>query len=325
MPAIRAAALTETQVLDGLRWVNFFLAYQGRDDRGLQRRYAAVAAAGIDAVAPHWRAPIAAAQLARQTRARRIRLGVLPHRHLRPLFQELDHRSRSRAIRSLRLSPVAGHRRHRAGDRGAGRSLPHVCRQPVATFGGCACDPRRRARRAGLHRARHGRHHLRAGGAAAGAAAVRGVGPSGDDRACDDRRILELRRRWRAPRRSSTTPSRWCCCRASGRATSGRRCRRPAAASNSRCRRTATLLLCPQSLWKIHPDNDRLFARDPGGESARDAGLFRRLASGADRPLHAAAQGDARCVRHPDPRARRGCCRRSDTTTICASTCCATR
>jgi protein O-GlcNAc transferase len=71
VPAIHAGALTETQVLDGLRWVNFFLAYQGRDDRDLQRRYAAVAAAAVDAVAPHWHAPIAA----RGLRGKRVRVG----------------------------------------------------------------------------------------------------------------------------------------------------------------------------------------------------------------------------------------------------------
>jgi CRISPR-associated protein Csy1 len=71
LPAIRAAGLDETQALDGLRWVNFFLAYQGRDDRDLQRRYAAVAAAAVDAVAPRWRAPLAG----RSLRGKRVRVG----------------------------------------------------------------------------------------------------------------------------------------------------------------------------------------------------------------------------------------------------------
>ena len=52
--------LPADQVLDGLRWTNFFLAYQGEDDRELQARYAALAAHAIDRAAPHWRAPIAA-------------------------------------------------------------------------------------------------------------------------------------------------------------------------------------------------------------------------------------------------------------------------
>ena len=45
------------QVLDGLRWTNFFLAYQGRDDRDLQVSYAAFAAKAVDLGAPGWRDP----------------------------------------------------------------------------------------------------------------------------------------------------------------------------------------------------------------------------------------------------------------------------
>jgi predicted O-linked N-acetylglucosamine transferase (SPINDLY family) len=52
--------LPADQVLDGLRWTNFFLAYQGEDDRQLQARYGALAAHAIDRAAPHWRAPVAA-------------------------------------------------------------------------------------------------------------------------------------------------------------------------------------------------------------------------------------------------------------------------
>ena len=47
--------LTADQVLDGLRWSNFFLAYQGRDDRDLQERYAAFVARAIEIGAPQWR------------------------------------------------------------------------------------------------------------------------------------------------------------------------------------------------------------------------------------------------------------------------------
>jgi protein O-GlcNAc transferase len=65
------AGLSEAEVLDGLRWTNFFLAYQGGDDRALQAGYAAFAARAVDAVAPQWRAPIARRPLA----GRRIRVG----------------------------------------------------------------------------------------------------------------------------------------------------------------------------------------------------------------------------------------------------------
>ena len=63
--------LSEAQVQDGLRWTNFLLAYQGCDDRVLQARYAAVAARAIDTVAPQWHLPIARQPMA----GRRIRVG----------------------------------------------------------------------------------------------------------------------------------------------------------------------------------------------------------------------------------------------------------
>ena len=42
-------------VVDDLRWTNFLLAYQGEDDRELQARFAAMTGRAIDAVAPEWR------------------------------------------------------------------------------------------------------------------------------------------------------------------------------------------------------------------------------------------------------------------------------
>ncbi len=49
---------TFADVSDDLRWTNFLLAYQGEDDRLLQSRFAAVMARAIDAVGPEWRAPV---------------------------------------------------------------------------------------------------------------------------------------------------------------------------------------------------------------------------------------------------------------------------
>ncbi len=63
--------LSEAQALDGLRWTNFFLAYQGEDDRALQAAYAALAAGAITTAAPQWRQPIAA----RAGGGRRLRIG----------------------------------------------------------------------------------------------------------------------------------------------------------------------------------------------------------------------------------------------------------
>jgi len=52
-----ARGLREPLVLDGLRWTNFFLAYQGMNDRELQERYARLAAGAVNAAAPQWREP----------------------------------------------------------------------------------------------------------------------------------------------------------------------------------------------------------------------------------------------------------------------------
>jgi CRISPR-associated protein Csy1 len=63
--------LPEARVLDGLRWSNFFLAYQGQDDRALQAAYAALAGRVIDAGAPQWHAPL----VQRSRRDGRTRIG----------------------------------------------------------------------------------------------------------------------------------------------------------------------------------------------------------------------------------------------------------
>ncbi|HEY2969522.1 MAG TPA: tetratricopeptide repeat protein [Casimicrobiaceae bacterium] len=63
--------ISEAQALDGLRWTNFFLAYQGGDDRALQAAYAALAARVIETMAPRWRAPLTP----RPSNGRRVRVG----------------------------------------------------------------------------------------------------------------------------------------------------------------------------------------------------------------------------------------------------------
>ncbi|MCC7218213.1 MAG: tetratricopeptide repeat protein [Burkholderiales bacterium] len=56
----RAAALSADRLLDELRWTNFLLAYQGGDDKVLQAGFAGIAAGLVDARAPGWRRPLAA-------------------------------------------------------------------------------------------------------------------------------------------------------------------------------------------------------------------------------------------------------------------------
>ncbi|MDQ6621177.1 MAG: tetratricopeptide repeat protein [Pseudomonadota bacterium] len=66
-----AKGLTAVQVIDGLRWTNFFLAYQGRNDRELQERYARLAAGAIENAVVSWAHPMPRAPVA----GRRIRIG----------------------------------------------------------------------------------------------------------------------------------------------------------------------------------------------------------------------------------------------------------
>ncbi|MEO5699100.1 MAG: tetratricopeptide repeat protein, partial [Casimicrobiaceae bacterium] len=63
--------LAAADVLDGLRWTNFFLAYQGEDDRDLQRRYAGIVARAVERTAAVWRTPLPREPV----RGRRIRIG----------------------------------------------------------------------------------------------------------------------------------------------------------------------------------------------------------------------------------------------------------
>jgi CRISPR-associated protein Csy1 len=63
--------LEPDQVLDGLRWTNFFLAYQGENDRDLQASYGALVAAIVERGASAWRTP----REVRQVAGRRLRVG----------------------------------------------------------------------------------------------------------------------------------------------------------------------------------------------------------------------------------------------------------
>jgi CRISPR-associated protein Csy1 len=68
---LRGAAREE--IVDGLIWSNFFLAYQGGEDRALQERYAALCARALDRADASLRAPIRADPV----RGRRIRVGFV--------------------------------------------------------------------------------------------------------------------------------------------------------------------------------------------------------------------------------------------------------
>ncbi|HEV2221018.1 MAG TPA: tetratricopeptide repeat protein [Casimicrobiaceae bacterium] len=64
------SGLSPEQVLDGLRWTNFFLAYQGRDDRELQRSYASFVERALALGAPQWHSRQAAGATSRAADSR---------------------------------------------------------------------------------------------------------------------------------------------------------------------------------------------------------------------------------------------------------------
>jgi protein O-GlcNAc transferase len=61
------------EVLDAWQWSNFLLPYQGQDDRRLQQHYAELVARSLDSAAPEWRRPMPRASVA----GRRIRIGFV--------------------------------------------------------------------------------------------------------------------------------------------------------------------------------------------------------------------------------------------------------
>ena len=69
----RIDGLNSRQIANALIWSNFFLAYQGENDRDLQARYAAILARALDHADPAWRAPVAQESIC----GRRIRIGFV--------------------------------------------------------------------------------------------------------------------------------------------------------------------------------------------------------------------------------------------------------
>ena len=199
--------LSADQVLDGLRWTNFFLAYQGEDDR----------------------TPAGGLRGARRARGRyrRHRTGAPRSQRARPAAGAFASASRRRFFTSALAAAIfsswvtdldrdrfevfayhlfPGMDDGGAGDQGARGLLSQLRRHPRPALDRRPGDSRRRARRARLSRARHGRVLLRLGRTAPRAAAVRRLGPPGDHRSHDDRRVHQLRRDG-AGAGTGTTPS----------------------------------------------------------------------------------------------------------------------
>ena len=103
-------------------------------------------------------------------------------------------------------------------------------------------------------------------------------------------------------------------------ATRARGARGRDARARSGCRTDATLLLCPQSLFKIHPDNDALFARVLAAVPDALLVALRRPRSGADRAV--SSHGSRALARTAWPRTRVRSCspQRRARRISCAST-----
>ena len=69
----RIAGAAWAQIADGLVWSNFHLAYQGENDKELQERYATLLARALDRGDPAWRAPLQA----KPVTGRKIRIGFV--------------------------------------------------------------------------------------------------------------------------------------------------------------------------------------------------------------------------------------------------------
>ena len=296
--------LSEARVLDGLRWSNFFLAYQGQDDRALQAAYAARAARVIDAAAPQWHAPLAP----RSRRGGRTRIGFASAffhvgtcgRYFKSWITDLD-RTRFEVF-VYHLFPGMDEIARAIADRadcfrtfGGSRARPSVVAPAIRDdgldvlvypeLGMDACSFALAALRLAPRQYAGWGHPVTTGHATIDAfVSSAAMEPEGGEAHYIERLV--------------TLPG------------IGTRYEKPMAPTDASRERFALpadrpLLLCPQSLWKTHPENDALFAEvlvaDPrvllvlfaGRHPAITAAFRRRL--GAELERHGLAIDE--CVR----------------------------
>ncbi len=256
----RTAGSNWRQVADGLTWTNFFLAYQGEDDKVLQSRYAALAGRALDGVDRRWREPIAAGPAT----GRRIRIGFVSAllrectvgRYFARWLTDLDREHFEVSFYSLSggvdvVTTAISARADRVHAFGGGDALPSTIAPIVrseqldvlvypelgmdqATFALAAMRLAPRQYAAWGHPVTTG--HATIDGFLSCAA----MEPEGADAHYTEKLI-----------------------RLPGIGTRFKRQTLPAPIEREAFSlpRDVTLLLCPQSLFKIHPDNDALFAR----------------------------------------------------------------
>ena len=300
----RIAGKGAMQVADGLIWSNFYLAYQGEPDRDLQARYAALAARALDGAGVQWRAPMAAGAVV----GRKIRIGFVSAllrehtvgRYFMRWITDLDRDRFEVWFYALTASvdavteaitARADHVRMFVGGEAAPSAIAPLIRsdlldilvypelgmdQVTFALGALRLAPRQYA--------------------AWGHPVTTGHATIDAFLSCEAMEPEDAQAQYTEP--LALLPG------------IGTRFA-PAELPARRGREVyslpldATLLLCPQSLFKIHPDNDLLFARILGRESAGDTGIVRRPPSGDHRPVHApvGAFAGAPCHRHSATRA----------------------
>jgi predicted O-linked N-acetylglucosamine transferase (SPINDLY family) len=256
----RIAGLDWRQVADGLVWSNFFLAYQGEDDKALQARYAALAARALDSVDRTWREPIAAPPVT----GRRIRIGFVSAllrectvgRYFARWLTDLDREHFEVCFYSLSggvdaVTTAISARADRVHAFGGGDAQPSTIAPVIrgehldllvypelgmdqATFALASMRLAPRQYAAWGHPVTTGHATIDAFLSCAA------MEPEGADAHYTEKLV-----------------------RLPGIGTRFRRQVLPAPIEREAMSlpRDATLLLCPQSLFKIHPDNDALFAR----------------------------------------------------------------
>ncbi len=248
------------EVADGLIWSNFFLAYQGENDTSLQARYAALAGRAFDSVGRAWREPMPVRSVA----GRKIRIGFVSAllrectvgRYFSRWLTDLDRDDFEVVLYSLsstidEVTTAIGARADRVHTFGGGDALPSTIAPLVrsdqldvlvypelgmdqATFALASMRLAPRQYAAWGHPVTTGHETID------GYLSCAAMEPADADRHYTEKlvRLPGIGTRFQR----QTLPA-------------------PMERETFSLPRDATLLLCPQSLFKIHPDNDALFAR----------------------------------------------------------------
>jgi protein O-GlcNAc transferase len=256
----RIAGSDWREVADGFIWSNFFLAYQGENDASLQARYASLAARALDSVDRAWREPMPV----RPVEGRKIRIGFASAllrdctvgRYFSHWLTDLDRDHFEVCVYSLsstvdEVTRAIGSRADRVHTFGGGEALPSTVaplirsdRLDVLVYPELGMDQATFAlasmRLAPRQYAAWG-HPVTTGHPTIDAyLSCAAMEPQDGDRHYTERLV-----------------------RLPGIGTRFQRQAMPAPIGREvfSLPRDATLLLCPQSLFKIHPDNDAMFAR----------------------------------------------------------------